>query len=334
MSRKVVTIERHIMEEERKHAGASGEFSNLLRDLTLALKIIHREVRRAGLVNILGVYGTQNVHGEEQKKLDVFADDAIYRAMDHGGHLCVMGSEEHEELLHIPESYPKGKYVLLYDPLDGSSNIDVNVNMGTIVSIYRRVTPSGPGTQADCTQPGYKQVAAGYILYGPSMIFVYTTGDGVHGFTYDPTLGEFLLSHEDIRIPDKGKIYSINEGNYHLWQPEMRKYVDWLKESDRATSRPYSARYVGSMVADIHRTLIYGGIFMYPADTKNTNGKLRLMYEANPVSFIIEQAGGKASTGTGRILDVRPKTVHDRTPVFCGSEEDVTIAEEFLSGKR
>lgn len=331
---RVITIERHILEEQRKHSDATGEFSDLLRDLSLALKVIQREVRRAGIANILGLAGTENVHGDEVKKLDVLADDLIFRAMDHGGHLCVMASEEHEGLMMVPEKYPKGKYVLLYDPLDGSSNIDANVNTGTIFSIYTRISPSGNGTMEDCLQPGYKQIAAGYVLYGPSMVMVYSAGDGVHMFTYDPTIGEFLLALENIRIPSKGKIYSINEGNYHLWDEGMRKYVDYLKEIDPSTQRPYTGRYVGSMVADIHRTLLYGGIFMYPADARNKNGKLRLMYEANPMSFIVEQAGGLSSTGVKRILDIRPSEIHQRVPVICGSPEDVKMVEEFLAGKR
>ena len=331
---KVITIERHIIEEERKHPGASGDFSGILRDLTLAIKVIHREVNKAGLVNILGMAGRQNVHGEEVKKLDVFADERIYQAMDHGGHLCVMASEENEDVLAIPEQYPKGKYVLLYDPLDGSSNIDANVSIGTIFSIYRRTTPSGKGTIQDCLQPGYKQIAAGYVVYGSSTMMVYTTGDGVHGFTLDPSIGEFLLSHEDIRIPRRGKIYSVNEGNYRWWFDGMKKYVKYLQQEDAATSRPYSGRYIGSMIADLHRTLLYGGIFMYPGDQRHPNGKLRLMYEANPTAFIVEQAGGRATNGTDRILDVQPTSLHGRTPLFIGSEEDVEECEEFLQGKR
>ncbi len=331
---KVITIERHIIEGERAHPGATGDFSGLLRDLTLAVKIIWREVSKAGLVDILGNVGRENISGDEVKKLDVFADDTIYKAMDHGGHLCVMASEENEDVLHIPEQYPTGKYVLLYDPLDGSSNIDANVNIGTIFSIYRRVTPSGNGRLEDCLQPGYKQLAAGYVIYGSSTMLVYTTGDGVHGFTLDPSIGEFLLSHENIRIPKKGKIYSVNEGNYHRWDDGVKKYTHYLHEEDKVTSRPYSARYIGSMVADIHRTLLYGGIFMYPGDKKNPEGKLRLMYECNPMAFIIEQAGGRASSGKQRILDVQPSSLHQRTPLFIGSEEDVCIAEEFFQGKR
>jgi fructose-1,6-bisphosphatase I len=331
---KVITIERHIIEGERAHPGATGDFSGLLRDLTLAVKVIWREVSKAGLVDILGNVGRENVSGDQVKKLDVFADKTIYKAMDHGGHLCVMASEENEDVLHIPDQYPTGKYVLLYDPLDGSSNIDANVNIGTIFSIYRRLTPSGKGTLQDCLQPGYKQVAAGYVIYGSSTMLVYTTGDGVHGFTLDPGIGEFLLSHENIRIPPKGKIYSVNVGNYSRWDEGMQQYLQYLHEDDQASRRPYSLRYIGSMVADIHRTLLYGGIFMYPADKKNPHGKLRLMYEANPMSFIIEQAGGKASNGRTRILDIQPTSLHQHTPLFVGSTEDVSVAEEFLQGKR
>ena len=331
---KIVTIERHIIEGERAHPGATGDFSGLLRDLALAFKVIWREVSKAGLVNILGFAGKQNVHGEDVKKLDVFAHETIYKAMDHGGHLCVMASEESEEIVAIPDNYPTGKYVLLFDPLDGSSNIDANVTIGTIFSIYRRVTPGGHGKLEDCLQPGYKQIAAGYCIYGSSTMLVYTTGDGAHGFTFDPSIGEFLLSHENIRIPKRGKIYSVNEGNYRWWFDGVKKYVKYLQEEDKATSRPYSGRYVGSMVADIHRTLLYGGIFMYPGDTRHPNGKLRLMYEANPTSFIVEQAGGKASNGKSRILDVQPQQLHQRTPLFIGSEDDVTIVEEFIQGKR
>ncbi|MDE3058694.1 MAG: fructose-1,6-bisphosphatase, partial [Bacteroidota bacterium] len=224
MTDKVITIERHIIEGERRHPGATGNFSAVLRDLTLAIKVIWREVSKAGLVNILGSAGKENIHGDAVKKLDVFADETIYKAMDHGGHLCVMASEENEDVLHIPDNYPKGKYVLLYDPLDGSSNIDANVTIGTIFSIYRRVSLSGKGTVADCTQPGYKQIAAGYVVYGSSTMLVYTTGDGVHGFTLDPSIGEFLLSHENIRIPKRGRIYSVNEGNYAYWGSGVKKY--------------------------------------------------------------------------------------------------------------
>ncbi len=331
---KVITIERHIIEGERAHPGATGDFSSLLRDLTLAFKVIWREVSKAGLVNILGTIGRENIHGEQVKKLDVFSDETIYRAMDHGGHLCVMASEENEDVLLIPEHYPTGKYVMIYDPLDGSSNIDANVTIGTIFSIYRRVTPSGNGSMEDCLQPGYKQIAAGYVIYGSSTMLVYTTGDGVHGFTLDPSIGEFLLSHENIRIPRRGTIYSVNEGNSHRWSDGMKNYVKYLQDEDKSTGRPYSSRYIGSLVGDVHRTLLYGGIFMYPADSKNPRGKLRLMYEGNPMAFLMEQAGGRASNGSRRILDVHPEKLHERTPLFLGSEEDVGIALEFIEGRR
>jgi fructose-1,6-bisphosphatase I len=333
MSNKVITIERHIIDEERRHPGATGNFSAVLRDLTLAFKIIWREVNKAGLVNILGTVGRENIHGDVMKKLDVFADETIFKAMDHVGHLSVMASEENENVLTIPDEYPMGKYVLLYDPLDGSSNIDANVSIGTIFSIYRRISLSGKGTVADCTQPGYKQVAAGYVVYGSSTMLVYTTGDGVHGFTFDPSIGEFLLSHENIKIPKRGKIYSINEGNTPYWGEGLQKYIHFLKEDDIAAGRPYSARYIGSLVADVHRTLLYGGIFLYPADKKYSSGKLRLMYECNPLAFIMEQAGGRASDGKIRILDIIPVALHQKTPFILGSEEDVLLCETYLQGK-
>jgi fructose-1,6-bisphosphatase I len=329
---KVVTISRHIMEQERKFPRATGEFSNLLSEITLAAKIIMREVTKAGLVNILGKSGNRNVQGEEVMKLDEFANDVIYKALDHTGHLCIMTSEEDELPRRIPDHYPCGKYVLNYDPLDGSSNIDVNVSIGTIFSIHRRISPGNShGGQQDCLQPGNRQVAAGYVIYGPSTMFVYTTGQGVHGFTYDPSVGEFLLSHEDIRMPARGQIYSINEGNTGRWDPGVRKYVEHLKAD--GDGRPYSARYVGSLVADVHRNLLYGGIFLYPADQKNRRGKLRLLYEAAPLAFIAEQAGGAASDGERRILDLVPESLHQRTPLIIGSSEDVQDAEAFLQGK-
>ncbi len=331
---KFMTLERHIIEGERAHPGATGEFSGLLHSLSLATKLVWREVVKAGLVNILGKTDRLNISGDEVKKLDEFADETIYRAMDHGGHLCVMASEENEDLLHIPEHYPNGKYALLYDPLDGSSNIDANVTVGTIFSLLRRVTKEGKGTMQDVLQPGHQQVAAGYILYSSSMMFVYTTGHGVHGFTLDPTVGEFLLSHENIRIPPKGSIYSVNEGNYERWDPNMQRYIRYLKQEDRSTGRPYSSRYIGSLVADVHRTMLYGGIYCYPGDTRNQNGKLRLMYENNPLAFIVEQAGGSASNGKCRILDIQPDKLHQRSPLFIGSREDVRLAEDFLAGKR
>jgi fructose-1,6-bisphosphatase I len=326
------TLARHIINQERKHPEATGELSNLLHDLSLATKVISLEVNKAGLVDILGFTGDNNVHGEQVKKLDIYAHDMMVRAMDHGGHLCAMASEEEEEIIHIPPHFHIGKYVLLFDPLDGSSNIDANVSIGTIFSIYKRVSPDNqPGMTEDCLQPGHKQVAAGYVIYGSSTMMVYTAGNGTHGFTLDPAFGEYILSHKNIQTPKKSKIYSINEGNYLYWHPGLKQYIKYLQDEDKATNRPYSSRYIGSMVADIHRNLLYGGIFMYPADSRNPNGKLRLMYECNPMAFIIEQAGGRASNGKQRILDIQPEKLHQRVPIFIGSEEDVKMVEKFMT---
>lgn len=331
---KLMTLERFIHEQEHLHPTATGEFSALLHDLSVAAKLVWREVSKAGLIDILGNTKKKNISGDVIQKLDEFADETIYRAMDYSGHLCVMASEENADILHIPEEYRSGNYVLLYDPLDGSSNIDANITIGSIFSIYRRVSQGGKGTLADCLQPGNKQVAAGYILYGSSTILIYSTGNGVHSFIYDPSVGEFILSSEKITIPKKGKIYSINEGNYYYWDERVRRFIDFLKKEDKSTGRPYSLRYIGTMVGDAHRTLLYGGIFAYPGDTKNPRGKLRLCYECNPISFIIEQAGGRAINGEKRILDIVPSTLHEHTPIFLGSEEDMILCEEFLSGKR
>jgi len=331
VSKSVVTIERHIMEAERQFPEATGAFSNILYDIALAAKMISREVRRAGLVDILGFTGDTNVHGETVKKLDEYAHDVIFKALDHCGHLAVMASEEAEEPLAIPPQFPTGNYVLLYDPLDGSSNIDVNVSVGTIFSMHRKVSDSERGTIEDLLQPGYRQVAAGYVVYGSSTMLVYTTGNGVHGFTLDPSIGEFLLSHPNMMIPSPGqRIYSVNEGNYGKWFPEQQKLVDHLKGADGKIDRPYSSRYVGSMVADFHRTLIYGGIFMYPADRKNPRGKLRLLYEAAPLAMICEEAGGRATDGEQRILEVQPTTLHEKVPVYIGARECVDLADHFL----
>lgn len=329
-----MTLERHIIEGERQHPEATGELSALLSNLALAAKVISREVNKAGLVDILGFTGDENVHGEKVKKLDIYANDMMIKAMDHGGHLCAMASEEEEDIIHIPTQHRIGKYIILFDPLDGSSNIDANISIGTIFSIYKRLSPDGtPGTMEDCLQPGVNQVAAGYVVYGSSTILVYTTGadHGVHGFTLDPSIGEFLLSHENITTPKKGKIYSINEGNYLYWHPGLKKYIKYLQEEDAATARPYSTRYIGSMVADIHRNMLYGGIFMYPADSRSPHGKLRLMYECNPMAMIIEAAGGRAIDGKQRIMEIVPTSLHQRTPIFIGCSDDVTTVEEFMA---
>ena len=333
MTTEIVTIERHILEQQRLFPKATGEFTYLLYDIALAAKIIAREVSKAGLVGILGLTGEENIQGEQVMRLDVFANEALIHMNDHTGRLCVMASEENPDIIPIPERFPAGRYVLIFDPLDGSSNIDVNVSIGTIFSIHRKVSAGPRGTLEDCLQPGYKQAAAGYIIYGSSTVMVYTSGQGVHGFTLDPSVGEFLLSHPNIQIPPQGKYYSVNEGNYHYWSEGVRRYVDYLKASDEATGRPYSGRYIGTLVADFHRNLLAGGIFMYPADTrdaKKPHGKLRLLYEAAPLAFIVEQAGGRASDGRQDIMHIQPESLHQRVPLFIGSREDVDEAELFI----
>ncbi|MBI4564306.1 MAG: class 1 fructose-bisphosphatase [Planctomycetes bacterium] len=330
MSNSTVTIQRHIAAQQTLHPEATGQFTAMLWDLVLAFKMIAREVRRAGLIDILGSIGRTNVHGEKVQKLDEYAQDLIYHSMLAGGHVCCMASEERAEMIPLPRERRRGKHVLLYDPLDGSSNIDVNISIGTIFSIHKKVTPGADGALEDCLQPGTKQIAAGYVIYGSSVMLVYTTGFGVHGFTLDPTIGEFLLSHENIRMPARGKTYSINEGNSASFDPATAKYVHWIKQKDPETGRPYSLRYVGTLVADIHRTLINGGIFMYPAAPKP---KLRLLYEGAPMAMIVEQAGGRATNGTQRILDIQPTDLHQKVPLIIGSPEDVEIYEEFIQGR-
>lgn len=330
---RIVTIERFIIEREHEIPGATGEFSKLLTDIALAAKIVWREVSKAGLVDIIGSTGKVNISGDVIQKLDEFANEIFINVMQKGGHLCVMASEESKGLIEIPEELAKGKYVLVFDPLDGSSNIDVNVSIGSIFGIFRRVTTGGKGTEEDVLQPGRNLVAAGYVVYGSSTILVYTTGNGVHGFTLDPSIGEFLLSHENIKIPKKGDIYSVNEGYYERWDENMKKLINYLKAEDKATGRPYKLRYVGTLVADFHRTLLYGGIFMYPGDKKNPEGKLRLIYEAAPLAYVVEKAGGRASNGFQNILDIKPTSLHQKTPLFIGSEEDVNLVERFLQGK-
>ena len=334
MPHRIKTIERHIIEQEREHPLATGELSGLLSDIALAGKIISKEVNRAGLANLIGVTGDENVHGEAVKKLDSYSHDTLVKIISGGrGQIFMLGSEEMEHPLSLKDSLPDGgKYIVNFDPLDGSSNIDANVSVGTIFSILKR-DPTLPDEDA-CKQQGVRQVAAGYIIYGSSTMFVYTVGSGVHGFTLDPSIGEFILSHESIQTPTRGRIYSTNEGNYDKWPDGIRDYINYLKKDDKATGRPYSARYIGSLVADFHRNLLYGGIFLYPADTKNPNGKLRLMYEANPLAMVIENAGGKASTGTVRILDVEPQSLHQRVPLIIGSADDVELACKFIQGKQ
>ncbi|MEO8210861.1 MAG: class 1 fructose-bisphosphatase [bacterium] len=338
MVNKFTTFYRHIIEQERKYPEATGQLSDLLADIALACKVISLEVNRAGLIDILGFTGEENIQGEQVKKLDVFANDVLTHVMRQGGHICAVCSEEEENFIPIEDKFSENKYVTNkyichFDPLDGSSNIDVNVSIGTIFSVYKRVSNSGPGSLEDCLQKGTEQVAAGYVIYGSSTVLVYTTGEGVHGFTLDPSVGEFLLSNENITTPKKSKTFSVNEGNFCKWSGGMKKYISYLKEIDEKTMRPYSSRYVGSLVADFHRNLLYGGIFLYPSDSKNTSGKLRLMYEANPLSFIVEQAGGRSTDGEKRILEIEPKSLHQRTPLFIGSEKDVLLLEKFLAEK-
>jgi len=322
----VVTISRFLVDQERRFPQATGAFTSLLHDIALAAKVIGREVNKAGLVDILGAAGDENVHGEEVQKLDHFADRVMYRALDHTGLVACMASEENETFMPIPEKFPAGDYVVVYDPLDGSSNIDVNISIGTIFSIFRKVTDGERGTLEDCLQPGSKQVAAGYVLYGSSTMLVYTTGAGVHGFTLDPSLGEFVLSHRGMTFPNPPKkVYSINEAYYRRWSPGQQRLVTHLK-----TDGGFGSRYIGSLVADVHRTLLQGGLFMYPGDSVNHDGKLRLMYEAAPMAMIVEQAGGRASDGRTRIMDIVPRSLHQRTPLFLGSTEFVELAERYL----
>ncbi len=332
MSHRAVTLSQFVLQQERTHPGATGEFTDLLHDIEFAAKMINREVVRAGLVDILGYTGSENVHGEKVQKLDRFAHETIYRVLGSTGQLAVMASEEDEDVIPVPIGQPVGKYVVNFDPLDGSSNINANVNIGTIFSVLPRVTHEGSGTLADCLQRGRCQVCAGYVMYGSSTMLVYTTGQGVHGFTFEPSVGEFLLSHPDIRTPVRGHIYSVNEGNYFKWDDGVKRYVDWLKMEDAATGRPYSSRYVGSLVADFHRNLLYGGIYLYPGDRTNPSGKLRVLYEGAPLAFIAEQAGGAASDGRARIVDLEPTSLHQRTPLYLGSAQDVKECETFVQG--
>jgi len=340
MTEKVgTTIIQHLLSQQREKPQATGAFTQIINELTIAAKVISREVNQAGLVDVLGATGDVNVQGEQVQKLDVFANQVVIDRMQHIGQLCCMGSEEVADLIEIPDKYPKGNYILVFDPLDGSSNIDVNVSIGTIFGIYKKVSEETDINflLGDVLQPGIKQVAAGYIVYGSSTIMVYTTGNGVHGFTLIPSIGEFLLSHENIRIPEKGKTYSVNESNYIYWDDKTKDLIDYFKTKDRATNRPYTSRYVGSLVADFHRNLLKGGIFMYPADLKDPkkpNGKLRLMVEANPLAMIVKHAGGYASNGHGPILEIMPDELHQRVPLYIGSRQDVLLAEEFISGRR
>jgi fructose-1,6-bisphosphatase I len=336
-----ITVTQHILKQQRENPEATGGFTILLNELIVAAKVISREVNKAGLADILGATGRTNVQDEQVQKLDVFANSVVIERMQHVGQLCCMGSEENADLIEIPSHFPKGNYIIVFDPLDGSSNIDVNVSIGTIFGIYRKKSDETDIDMLmnDVLQPGVNQVAAGYFIYGSSTMMVYTTGNGtgVHGFTLYPSVGEFLLSHENIRIPEKGKIYSVNEGNDAFWDEKTLALVNYFKARDKGTGRPYTSRYIGSLVADFHRNLLKGGIFMYPADSKDPKkptGKLRLMVEANPLALVVREAGGYASDGNGPILNIPPTEFHQRVPLYIGSREDVLLAEDFISGRR
>jgi fructose-1,6-bisphosphatase I len=328
----IMTIERHILEEQVTHPEATGALTNLLYDLALAGKVIASKTTRAGLAEILGLTGDTNVQGEQVMKLDSFADRTIIRLNDHTGRLAAMASEENPEPMPISDRYPKGKYVLLFDPLDGSSNVDYNVPVGTIFAVYRRITEEGAGTLVDFLQPPKALVAAGYLCYGSSTMLVYSTGHGVHGFTLDSTVGEFLLSHPRIMMPSPPKYFSVNVGYQYYWTKGVRKFTEFIQGREEG-AKVLSLRYVGSLVSDFHRNLLAGGVFYYPSDSKDPKmpaGKLRLLYEAGPLAFLAEQAGGYASDGRRRILDIEPRSLHERTPLFIGNRELVLKAEEYI----
>ena len=327
------TLGEFIVEKQAEYPNAKGALTGILSSIRLVAKVIHRDINRAGLtLDILGNAGHENVQGEAQMKLDVFANDTMKRALMAREEVAGFASEEEENFVAFDtERGRNARYVILTDPLDGSSNIDVNVAVGTIFSIYRRISPIGtPVTLEDFMQPGNKQVAAGYVVYGSSTMLVYTTGNGVNGFTYDPSLGVFCLSHENIQIPPSGKIYSINEGQYLKFPMGVKKYIKYCQEEDKATQRPYTSRYIGSLVSDFHRNMLKGGIYIYPNATNYPNGKLRLLYEGNPMAFLAEQAGGIATDGYTRILDIIPTALHQRSPLFLGSRDMVEKAQEFM----
>jgi fructose-1,6-bisphosphatase I len=329
----ITTLGQFIIDRQKDFPFAKGEFTRLMADIGIAAKTISREVRRAGIAGIIGVAGNENVQGEEQQKLDVMANRLFIECMKKGGEVCAIASEEDEELiyLHSDNADREPTYVVAMDPLDGSSNIDVNVSIGTIFSVYKRISTGPECGIEDALQAGIHQVAAGYVLYGSSTMMVYTAGREVNGFTLDPSIGEFCLSHPNIQIPKDGKTYSLNEGSYENFPQGVKDYIDYCKEIDKETGRPFGARYIGSMVADFHRNMLKGGIFIYPATTSAPNGKLRLLYECNPMAFIAECAGGRATTGYNRILEIQPESLHQRTPIFIGSENMVKKAEEFMA---
>ncbi|MDP3928090.1 MAG: class 1 fructose-bisphosphatase [Bacteroidota bacterium] len=327
----ITTLGQFIIEKQQDFPYAKGELSRILRDIGIAAKMISAEVNKAGLTQILGEYGSVNVQGEDVKKLDIIGNETFIWALEKGGEVCAMASEENDDMIPLQGAYSKnGKYVICIDPLDGSSNIDVNVSIGTIFSVYRRVTePGTEPTLADVLQKGSELVAGGYVIYGSSTMLVYSTGKGVNGFTLDPSIGEFCLSHPDIKTPSDGKIYSINEGNAGEFPAGVTDYLNWVKESDKASNRPYSARYIGSMVADFHRNLLKGGVFIYPPTAKAPNGKLRLLFECIPMGYIAIQAGGLATTGAQSILEVEPTEIHQRVPIVMGSKNMVEKVVSF-----
>lgn len=328
--RSLITLDEYIIQAQNRFPGATGELSQLLRDIGLAAKIISREVNKAGITNILGLEGEENVHGEQVKKLDVFSNNQMLSALSRSDIVCLIISEENDGIIRLKSS--NGRYIVFMDPLDGSSNIDVNVSIGTIFSIYRRRTHTADyPLNDDAMQPGDNQIAAGYVLYGSSTIMAYTTGMGVSVFTLDPTIGEFILSDDDIKIPKHGSYYSINEGSYNSWSEGLKKYIKYCQVEDPSTHRPYSARYIGSMVADLHRILLKGGVFIYPSSKSYPQGKLRLMYECNPMAMIIEQGGGIATDGYRRIMEIEPHNIHERTPIYIGSPENVQKVMTFLN---
>jgi fructose-1,6-bisphosphatase I len=330
-----VTVNEFILSRQKERPEATGAFTSILSELTVAAKIIAKKVNKANLSEEPDLMGSESDKEGIAQKLQEYANNTIVNRLGHVGYLSSMVSKIKTDLISIPKKYARGNYILIFDPLGGVTNIDVHVTIGTIFSILKKESTGELGLMTDVLQPGYKQVAAGYFLYGSSTIMVYTTGDGAHGFTLQPGIGEFLLSHADIRIPEKGKIYSVNEGNYYFWDESVQHLVEYFKTPDIKTNRPYAARYTGSFVADFHRNLMKGGIYMYPPDSKDPSkiqGKLMIMCEVNPLAFIVEQAGGSASDGTKRILDIRPRHLHQRVPVFIGSKKDVKLAEEIFQG--
>lgn len=334
INRKVFTLDEFTIQQMRDFPGATGQLAGLLRDIGLAAKRVNVEVNKAGLVDILGELGKENVQGESVQKLDEFANNQFIGVLHHGIHCAGVGSEENDDIVIFDDELSnKSKYVMLMDPLDGSGNIDVNVSIGTIFSIYRRVSELGkPCTIEDFLQPGHQQIAAGYIIYGSSTMMVYGTRLGVNGFTLDPSVGEFCLSHANIQCPPDGRIYSVNHGNFWQYEERVRSYIHACQRKNKSNGGPYTQRYIGSMVSDVHRNLIKGGIFMYPGTTDKPKGKLRLLYECNPLAFIIEKAGGKSTNGISRILDLQPKELHQRSPLFIGSKNMMEELETHLSG--